>query len=78
MKTYLFNILLGFDQFINTLAAGYPDETISARAYRLRNKTKAWEVAHTTINILFFFQPSHCHKAYLAEIQRKQSPIEER
>jgi hypothetical protein len=78
MKTYLFNILLGFDQLANTLAAGYPDETISARTYRLRNKTKAWQVAHITINTLLFFQKDHCYKAYLAEIQRKQSPVEER
>lgn len=74
MKTYFFNILIGFDQTVNTLFGGYPDETISARAWRLRNKTKLWKLAHTSINALFFFQPNHCYKAYKAEVKRLQSP----
>lgn len=31
IKKYIFNILISFDQFVNTLAGGYPDETISSR-----------------------------------------------
>lgn len=31
MKHYLFNILIALDQLGNTLAGGYPDETMSSR-----------------------------------------------
>jgi hypothetical protein len=36
LRTYLVNVLIGVDQLGNTLLGGYPDETISARAGRLR------------------------------------------
>lgn len=31
MRGYLFNMLVAFDQFVNTIFGGHPDETISAR-----------------------------------------------
>jgi hypothetical protein len=34
MRTYLWNLLISFDQFLNTILAGHPDETISARIGR--------------------------------------------
>jgi hypothetical protein len=34
VKKWLYNVLIGFDQFANALALGDPDETISARIGR--------------------------------------------
>lgn len=36
MASYPIRVLLGLDQFVNTLIGGEPDETISARSGRLR------------------------------------------
>ena len=36
ISTYFYNLLLGLDRFGNVILAGDPDETISARAGRLR------------------------------------------
>jgi len=75
---YIFNVLLGFDQFVNTWFMGFPDETLSARTYRLRNRNSFWKFTHLLINALLFFQKEHCKMAYIAELERKQSPMEER
>lgn len=31
MKKYVWNVLISFDQFVNTLFGGDPDETVSSR-----------------------------------------------
>ncbi len=41
-------------------------QTISARAYI--TDTPAWTRARRVIDAVFFFQPDHCQKAWLAEI----------
>lgn len=66
-------VLIGIDQLINTLFAGYADETLSARAYRCRNK-RNWAVIMRLIDGLFFWQKAHCRGAYLMEIERRQLP----
>lgn len=38
MKRYLFNVLIGLDQFGNTLTGGDPDETISSRCAKNQDK----------------------------------------
>jgi len=38
MRRWLYNVLVGFDMFGNTLFGGLPDETISAHVGRLRKK----------------------------------------
>lgn len=40
MKKYIFNILISIDQFVNTLIAGDPDETISSRMGKRVHKCK--------------------------------------
>lgn len=80
MKTYLINVLIGVDQFINTLLAGMPDETLSARAWRMRNKPY-WKYARPFIDGLFFAlcgQRHHCLKAFMSEVRHSQSPKKER
>ena len=71
LKQYILNILIAFDQFVNVLFLGQPDETISSRAWRCKDANSFWGVMHSLINKLFFFQKDHCHKAYLAELERK-------
>ena len=68
-------ILIGFDQFINTLLGGHADETFSARTYRLR-ENNWWWVAYVIINHIFFWQEDHCKGSYMAEIERKHLPDE--
>lgn len=69
-------ILLAVDQLANALTGGWADETISSRAYRNSNSSKLWNVIHSCINLLFFFQPNHCYEAYLSEVHRKQQAPE--
>ena len=72
IKTYLLNILISFDQLVNVLFLGQPDETISSRAWRCKDANFFWRVMHSLINKLFFFQKEHCFNAYMAELERKQ------
>ena len=69
--------LIAFDQMVNTLVYikddgfGYADETLSARAWRLREQS-SWP--YKTINWLFFWQKDHCKNAYDEEVNNKQLP----
>lgn len=77
MSQYLLNVLIGLDQFVNTVFRGFPDETLSARAWRLRHRFP-WNLARRAIDGLFCFQRNHCFKAFLSEINRAQAPRKER
>lgn len=63
---------IAFDQLLNTFFGGYADETLSARAYRLRNK--GWERWYKVFNTVFFWQENHCKAAYDSELERKHLP----
>lgn len=69
------SVLVAFDQFINALCAGWPDETISSRAWR-------WHVAGVRswpcklIDALFWFDPEHCQESYFTERLGRQLPPE--
>lgn len=62
IKQYILNQLVAFDQSVNTLLGGYPDETISARSYR-----NNWKVAQFIINCIAC-NKKHCQHAYEFEI----------
>lgn len=64
----LFQVLVALDQLANTLCGGYADETLSARAFRTNHWLEPW------INKLFFWEPQHCERSYLAEIYKRQYP----
>lgn len=72
------NIALGIDQLINTIFGGTPDETLSARCFRLAVTTKPPELiaefAMRQIDRIFFWQKAHCYNAFLNELERKQLP----
>ena len=76
LKQYIINLLVAFDQFINVLFSGQPDETISSRAWRCKDANSFWGFMRKLIDTIFFFQPQHCFKAYLAELNRKQIQLE--
>lgn len=77
---FLKNVLIAIDQLLNCLVwvkgdgFGYPDETMSARAWRLREQSSIWRL----IDIVFWFDPQHCHTSYLSEQTRQQEPNEYR
>lgn len=70
--------LIALDQLLNTLIKigddgyGYADEMLSARAWRLRNKTNLY----IWIDRLFFWDDNHCCECYQIEMERKQLPTE--
>ena len=67
-------VLLSFDQLVNVVCAGYADETLSARAYRNREKTRYWAFWYAVFNKMFFWQNNHCRGAYNDEVIRKHYP----
>ncbi|UQZ89527.1 hypothetical protein C4J81_15325 [Deltaproteobacteria bacterium Smac51] len=81
MKTrlvkYFWNVLIGLDQFINTMLAGHPDETFSARTYRKAIAGQwFWRAMCAFIDSLFFWQDDHCRKSHENELRRGHSPRE--
>lgn len=84
-------LFISVDQLLNTLAGGYADETLSARAHRIgRRGPGRWAVAQRVIDALFVWQDwlvkrrgewtgaRHCERAWMAEIERRQYPPEYR
>lgn len=69
-------LLIALDQVFNCLVRikgdgfGMADETLSARAWRLRHQSNAWR----RIDRLFFLQKDHCRKSYESEVNRKHLP----
>lgn len=69
------NILIALDQLVNSLCSGWPDETISSRAWRWEQDGKrSWP--RKLIDMLFFFDPHHCHESYKSERAGRQLPPE--
>jgi hypothetical protein len=83
MKTFLsilYNLCVAFDQALNCCFRldgewGAPDETLSARAWRVREKHPKW---HVWINRMFFWDvtngKSHCEAAYENVLLRHYMP----
>lgn len=70
-RSYFQQMFIAVDQLVNTIFAGWADETISARDYRSRHKKRGYYTMKF-IYMLFFMQKNHCYYAYLAEAERKQ------
>jgi hypothetical protein len=74
------NLLVAFDQLLNCCFRfngewGAPDETLSARAWRVRDTHPRW---HQWIDRLFFTdragEKRHCQLSYEAELLRAHLP----
>ena len=66
MSRYFRNVLVSVDQLANALLAGYPDETLSARSWRCRDK-KRWFILMKVINFIAH-DSQHCEQAFAKEI----------
>lgn len=72
---YLINVGVSLTQLLNALAGGYPDESTSARAWRMERQGKpAGRILRPLIDRLFFWQEGHCRRAYEAERARYHLP----
>ena len=68
-------ILIALDQLVNTLAGGWPDETLSSRCYRwARDGVRAWP--RRVVDGLFFLEVEHCKSSYESERLGRQLPPE--
>ena len=63
MKRYMLNILIGFDQWVNTWIAGDPDETISSRLGKRVVSGKATFPERWLALILNWLDPNHVFDA---------------
>ncbi len=73
--TYGKKILIGIDQLLNALLAGWPDETLSSRAYRWDvDGVRKWP--RKAIDTMFFWEKNHCWESYRSEWERRQMPPE--
>lgn len=74
--------MIAFDQLLNTLIPdGMADETLSARAHRMRDKKqRLWGWTANAIDLLFFWQKdshgvrNHCKASYESEVKRRHLP----
>jgi hypothetical protein len=70
---YLLRVLIAIDQLGNAVLGGRPDQTISARCWEHRSRSRAHGLACMSIDLLFSSlgsMPQHCRRAYLAERMR--------
>ena len=75
--TYFHKVGTALDQLLNAILCGWPDESLSARAYRWRRDGKrAWPAK--VINALFVWQQDHVASAYHVEQERRHFPPEYR
>jgi hypothetical protein len=69
------NVAIALDQLVNALCGGSPDETLSARCWRLRAGSP-YKYLRPVIDAIFFWQTSHCEASYQSEVMRSQLPGE--
>lgn len=74
---YWKNLLIAHDQLCNAVAGGWPDETLSSRAFRWsRDNVRHWP--RICIDALFFWDRDrttgrrHCELSWLSEQNRLQ------
>ena len=76
---YVMNILIAIDQVGTAIVGGFPDETMSSYAYRMRLQQKPAGFLANWIDAgakAIFGQLDHCHKAYLYSQARTGFPPE--
>ena len=72
--SYFLRNAIAFDQMLNALRGGEPDETLSAWAHRMHMGGDG--DFRNFVNALFFWQEDHCLAAYESEMSRKHLPKE--
>lgn len=81
MKQRILNILIAIDQLLYvllTLGAGYPDETLSAAAWRTEQKGRLLgRIFRPAIDLLARpFERDHCRKSFESERNGRHLPKE--
>lgn len=66
---HLLNILTQCGNVL--LLGGHSNESISGRCYR-----EGWTTAMKVIDAIFFWQPQHCEKAYLRDLEWAQQIVQ--
>ena len=73
--SYARRILIAVDQLLNAILNGWPDETLSSRAWRWeRDGVRSWP--RKLIDIIFFREENHCRESYESEREGRQLPPE--
>lgn len=73
--TYARAVLIAIDQLMNAVLAGWPDETMSSRAWRWeQDGIRSWP--RKLIDALFFMEKEHCRQSYISEREGRQLPPE--
>jgi len=52
-----------------------PNESVSGRSHRLKDKNKAWNWVNATID--YVFDQDHCERAYINDVARAKKTVEE-
>lgn len=76
--SYIEDVLLGLDEFANTLTGGQPGDTISHRAAVARNNGERWGC--WLCAFLNLFQADHCDKtiaAYDAQVESEDAALKQ-
>ena len=79
MKQYFINLGTILSQLLNTTVfAGDPDQTVSARPYVSKDKSKFWKVMYYAIETIFypFDGGLHCYKSHQKDINNAKKVIE--
>lgn len=69
-------ILIAVDQLVNTLLGGWPDETMSSRAYRLGVEGTTWPMRVIDAVAGCFGDKDHCERSFDSERVGRQLPPE--
>lgn len=81
--TYVKRVLVALDQLVNALFCGWPDETLSSRAWRRYASGRGSRLCRV-IDTLFFWDKEvrggivigHCQLSFESERQGRQQPPE--
>ena len=75
---YWNNLLIAVDQLVNALIGGWPDETLSSRAYRMAADGNPWAMYAIDGLANLFGDENHCETSFKSERLRLQAPPETR
>lgn len=73
--SYWYRLWTALTQLLNTILGGWPDESLSSRTWRNRER-RGWRQLHTLIDALFWRWPDHCERAHRSEQTLRQMPPE--
>lgn len=81
VRDRIYQFLIAVDQLLGAVVGlfhrrgAWADETLSARAWREHLKSNGWNKARKVIDIMFFWQKSHCEQAFHAEREREHISV---